>query len=67
MTRSGIAGARALKIVSITVIGYVIHQAMGAGRSALMHVPDGMMTSSERKHPSLMGYNVGVVRHLYAT
>ncbi len=35
-TRSGIAGASALKIVSMTVIGKVIHQRIGAGRSALI-------------------------------
>ena len=35
MTRSGIAGCSALKIVSTTVIGNVIHQRIGAGRVAL--------------------------------
>ena len=54
-TRSGMAFAIALKIVSITVIGKVIQTRIGDGRSALTTVPIGMMTFSERKLPSLTG------------
>ena len=53
--RSGMAGASALKMVSITVIGKVIHTRIGYGRSALITVPIGMTTLSDRKLPSLTG------------
>ncbi|SIK69923.1 Uncharacterised protein [Mycobacteroides abscessus subsp. abscessus] len=54
-------------MVSMTVMGNVIHHRMGAGRVALMTLPAGITTSSDRKLPSLTGYSCGVVRHLYAT
>ncbi|MCY1535774.1 hypothetical protein D9M68_711940 [compost metagenome] len=53
--RLGIAGASALKMVSITVIGKVIHTRIGYGRSALITVPMGMITFNDRKLPSLTG------------
>src|SRR4029453_16274272 len=55
ITRPGIAGASALKIVSTMVIGYVIHQRMGAGRTALIARPGGTMVLRLRNEPSLMG------------
>ena len=45
----------ALKTVSTTVIGKVIHQRIGAGRTALTTVPCGTITLSGRKLPSLTG------------
>src|SRR5262249_61927049 len=67
MTRSGQAGARALKMVSTTVIGMVIHQRSAAGFVALTTRPGGSTMVSGRKAPSLMGRTRGVVRHLKAT
>ena len=55
MVRSGIAGCIALKTVSTTVIGKVIHQRMAAGFTALTTVPGPSTTLSERKLPSLIG------------
>ena len=55
MTRSGIAGARALKTVSTIVIGNVIHQRIGAGRVALTTVPGGTIEVRPRNAPSLIG------------
>jgi hypothetical protein len=55
MTRSGIAGSSALNTVSMTVIGNVIHQRIGAGRVALMMRPGGMITLRLRNAPSLIG------------
>ena len=49
------ADARALKIVSTMVIGYVIHQRIGAGRTALITRPGGTMVLRLRNEPSLMG------------
>ena len=46
----------ALKMVSITVIGNVIHQRIGAGRTALITLPGGNDRPSElRNCPSLIG------------
>jgi hypothetical protein len=45
----------ALKIVSITVIGYVIHHRIAAGLTALTTVPSGTTTFKLRKLPSLIG------------
>ncbi len=55
MMRSGIAGASALKIVSMMVIGKVIHQRIGAGRVALTTRPGGTMILRLRNEPSLIG------------
>src|SRR3989442_15722401 len=66
MTRSGQAGASALKMVSTTVMGMVIHQRNAAGFVALTTRPGGSTIVSGRKAPSLMGSTRGVVRHLEA-
>ncbi len=55
MVRSGMAWAIALKMVSTTVIGKVIHLRMAAGLLALTTVPSGTITFSGRKLPSLIG------------
>jgi len=67
MMCSGIAGASALKMVSMIVMGYVIHMRMAAGLSALTTRPGGNMMSSARNWPSLMGRSSAEVRHLNAT
>src|SRR5438309_11144309 len=67
MTRSGHAVASALKIVSTTVIGTVIHARMEAGLVALTTRPGGSTTLTGRSAPSLIGNRSGVVRHLKAT
>ena len=42
-------------MVSTTVIGNVIHQRIGAGRTALTIRPGGKMTFRLRNEPSLIG------------
>jgi hypothetical protein len=64
---SGQAAASALKIVSATVIGTVIHVRTGAGFVALTTRPGGKTTFSGRNEPSLIGKKSGVVRNLNAT
>src|SRR5438067_5679330 len=67
MMRSGQAGARALKIVSATVWGTVIHVRTGAGRWALTTRPGGRITSNGLNEPSLIGSSSGDVMNLKAT
>ena len=67
MTRSGMACAMALKMVSTMVIGKVIHQRIGEGLTAETTRPIGRMIFNGRKLPSLIGFSSGEVRHLNAT
>src|SRR5260221_14342485 len=55
ITRSGMAGARALKIVSTMGIGYVIHQRIGARPTALITRPRGAVGLGLADGPALMG------------
>ena len=53
--RCGTAFSMALKIVSTTVIGMVIHVRIAAGRTAVTTVPSLSFTLSGRRLPSLIG------------
>ena len=65
-TLSGIAGAKAFRIKSITVGSVRLQLPTGAGGVALKIFPVGMTTLSARKHPSSMG-EVGATSDLKAT
>jgi hypothetical protein len=54
-TRSRIAGASALTMVSTTVGTMMLQLDIGAGYRAIMTLPSGMITSSARNEPSLTG------------
>src|SRR5262245_28593201 len=64
---SGQASAKALNIVSATVIGTVIQVRTGAGLAALTMRPGGSTIFNGRKEPSLIGSSKGVVKNLKAT